>query len=941
MAAGPTVTIPTAEPVLSKFTKITPQEGFGDPNNKYAWSMVNFKGDLYVGTANGNIDFTKPPVGTDGCQIWKYEKTPSGRKWKKVVDDGLVFNGMGDPNNFGMRKMIVWNDDPGGPAIYGTTINIATGCEVWRSYDGETWEIVVGRGAMMTRGFGSGRKNSSARGMSLFKGRLYVGLESNNGGELWRTADGVNWEGPLFKANSLEPAEDSLTLADNCVFDEGTGAGEALFTGNWRLGGFSVYKTYDGINFQKVAWDGITSSTDILTTNIGVHKLVSFNHRLWILTFNIGGFDVYASKPGHAINGNSDWELIATRGFTDIFNMYAWNAEVYNNGVEDRLFIGTCNVINGFCIYSVRPNGEWAVEVGTGSNEPNGFGNSNNYGARMLRTWVDDSDGRTKIAVGTAGIAKACDVYLAEPAFEPPVLAPHIDSISPASGQANTDVSIDGSHFGGSQGGSHVSFGSAGASSYSSWADDQIKCTVPSDVSGTVDVTVTTSGGTSNTVAFTVTASPPQPTPTPPTPPITATTPTWYLAEGSTAWGFDDYISILNLNADACTVKITYMTSNGPVSPANITLPPTSQTTVNPRDFLGSQDFSTKVECLEGKSIAVDRTMTWTGPGAPSPEAHSSIGVTSPEKTWYLAEGSSAWGFECWLLVQNPNNQEATCNVTYMIEGSGPQTVTKKVPASSRATFDMSKDIGSKDASIKVTSDVPVIPERAMYRNNRREGHDSIGTTTPANDYYLAEGTTAWGFTTYVLVQNPNDAAANVTVTYMTGAGPQPQAPFSMPANSRKTIRVNDVVPGKDLSTQVHADKPIIAERAMYWGADKPLGEASHDSIGMDSPHMTFYLPDGQSSDGRETWTLVQNPNAEAVTVQISYLTPSGAGNAVFTDTVPASSRKTYNMAEGGINGRAAIMVTSKTAGQKIMVERAMYWNNRGAGADTIGGYSD
>jgi hypothetical protein len=127
----------------------------------------------------------------------------------------------------------------------------------------------------------------------------------------------------------------------------------------------------------------------------------------------------------------------------------------------------------------------------------------------------------------------------------------------------------------------------------------------------------------------------------------------------------------------------------------------------------------------------------------------------------------------------------------------------------------------------------------------------------------------------------------------------------------------------------------------MYWGADKPLGEASHDSVGMASPHTTFYLPDGQTSEGRETWTLVQNPNAEAVTVQISYLTPSGAGNVVFTDTVPANSRKTYNMADKGINGRAAIMVTSKTAGQKIMVERAMYWNSRGAGTDTIGGYSD
>jgi hypothetical protein len=52
--------------------------------------------------------------------------------------------------------------------------------------------------------------------------------------------------------------------------------------------------------------------------------------------------------------------------------------------------------------------------------------------------------------------------------------------------------------------------------------------------------------------------------------------------------------------------------------------------------------------------------------------------------------------------------------------------------------------------------------------------------------------------------------------------------------------------------------------------------------------------------------------------------------------------RRAFNMAEhSGINGRAAIMVTSKTEGKNIMVERAMYLNNGGAGTDTIGGYED
>jgi len=414
---------------------------------------------------------------------------------------------------------------------------------------------------------------------------------------------------------------------------------------------------------------------------------------------------------------------------------------------------------------------------------------------------------------------------------------------------------------------------------------------------------------------------------------------TWYLAEGTSDWGFDTYVTIENPNNSEVTARVTYMTKDGPKSRPDVKLPAMSQTVINPRNDLGATDFSTRVVCKENKTIAVDRRMIWTGPGAASNEGHASVGVTSPSRTWYLPEGSSNWGFECWLLVQNPNGVAANVSLTYMIEGASPRKVTRTVPANSRASFNMADDIGAKDASVMISSKQPVIAERAMYRNNRREGHDSIGTTSAANDYYLAEGTTDWGFTTYLLVQNPNDSGAKVTLTYMTPSGPVSQEPFRMEANSRKTVKVNDAMPGKDFSTRVHADKPIIAERAMYW--DNGTGQACHDSIGVAKAHSSFYLPDGETYNGKETWTLVQNPNSATVTIEISYLTPTGKDNKTLQDKIPANSRKTYFMADAVPNGRAAIMVKSKTSGKPIMVERAMYWNSRGAGTDTIGGYSD
>jgi hypothetical protein len=441
------------------------------------------------------------------------------------------------------------------------------------------------------------------------------------------------------------------------------------------------------------------------------------------------------------------------------------------------------------------------------------------------------------------------------------------------------------------------------------------------------------------------------------------TYPTWYLPEGSTAWGFQSVINIVNPNDQDLNAKVTYMLADGATRQLDVGLPKSSKVILDPALTVGTTDFSTRVECVQGKTIAVDRTMQWdtgavTGAGATGAGkaigAHNSIGVYAPSNNWFLPEGSSNWDLETWLLIQNPSDVEASCDVTYMIEGIGPKTINHKVPAHSRASFKMENEIGKADASIQVESNVGVISERALYthwtapsgQEMRREGHDSVGATQPAKDFYLAEGSTAWGFMTYVLVQNPNAVTANVTLAFMSTKGPEKYTSFTIPANSRKTVRVNDEYGDNDFSTRVHADRPIVAERAMYWLEDEADGLATHDSIGTSSAHTSWYLPDGNINggvNGTETFTLVQNPNGEKVDVRISYLNMGGKDNVVFSDTLPANSRKTYNMADKypGGTASASIVVECLTPGKKIIVERSMYKDARWSGTDTIGGFSD
>ncbi len=67
-----------------------------------------------------------------------------------------------------------------------------------------------------------------------------------------------------------------------------------------------------------------------------------------------------------------------------------------------------------------------------------------------------------------------------------------IDSLSPATGEVGSEVTIKGSGFGETrENDSYVKFGSVAATEYTSWKDNEIKCRVPAGVSGTVQVKVT------------------------------------------------------------------------------------------------------------------------------------------------------------------------------------------------------------------------------------------------------------------------------------------------------------------------------------------------------------------------------------------------------------------------------------------------------------------
>ena len=266
-------------------------------------------------------------------------------------------------------------------------------------------------------------------------------------------------------------------------------------------------------------------------------------------------------------------------------------------------------------------------------------------------------------------------------------VTPHVDGLSPTSGPIGREITIAGSAFGSTRGASIVSFGSTAAASYGSWSDIQIKCTVPSGISGQVEVKVTTAAGTSNGKTFGVVPGLGD------IDPSSANIGSRVTVSG-TAFGAVQGSSFVSFGGARAVIYDSW--SN------------TAITCYVPAGISGQVEVA--VTTMAGTSDAVPFTVI----------------APSQGYNWYLAEGSTAGGMETFILVQNPGDQEARVRLEFITE-KGPQAgPTAVLPPGTRFTWKANDFITSFNVSTAVYSDQPVVVERAMYGNNRTWAHDSI-----------------------------------------------------------------------------------------------------------------------------------------------------------------------------------------------------------------------
>lgn len=397
--------------------------------------------------------------------------------------------------------------------------------------------------------------------------------------------------------------------------------------------------------------------------------------------------------------------------------------------------------------------------------------------------------------------------------------------------------------------------------------------------------------------------------------PLPAEPISWYFAEGNTMPGFDTWIVIQNPLSEPALARVSFMTQDGLVANQTVRIPPNSRQSVHVNEIVPNALVATRVEAET--SVFAERTVYF------GHDAIGSIGTRSGARSWYLAEGSTQPPFDTWILLLNPNAEETTAHLTFMLENGGTIEVDQPLAPLSRVSFDTNDVVQSAGFATEVRADLPIVVERSMYFGDGG-GHGTIGVKTPGTTWFLAEGDSRPGFDTWILLQNPSTTdVANVAVTFIKDDGTTLVAYYAIDPRTRLSLFADQVVPNTTFGARIDSDQQIIVERSIY-AAD---GAGGHASVAMQIPETEWYLPEGSTRAPYRELLAILNPNAETTQVDVTFTRADGEPAVTQSFVLQPTSRLSIDANTYVPNAEISTRVT---ASNPVVVERSMYWE-RGA----------
>jgi subtilisin-like proprotein convertase family protein len=307
---------------------------------------------------------------------------------------------------------------------------------------------------------------------------------------------------------------------------------------------------------------------------------------------------------------------------------------------------------------------------------------------------------------------------------------------------------------------------------------------------------------------------------------------TWVFAEGSQGF-FHTYLLLLNPNAEATTVTLTFLPEAEPAVVRTYDLPPVSRLVVDASTVpeLIDRSFGTSISAT--RPILAERSMYFGDtPARLFAGGHASTGAADPSTTWFFAEGATGSYFDTYVLLANPGTSPARATLRYLLDSGITITQERTVAPNTRLTVDVEHSdpqLASAAFATQVASDVPIVAERSMYWVGEpgpwTEAHSTTGVIAPGTRWLLAEGRAggAMGFQSYILLANPDAAAAEVRITYLKADGTTVVRTHVVAPTSRHNVNAGAVPELADQSfgalVEVTNGVGIVVERSMYWNS--------------------------------------------------------------------------------------------------------------------------
>ncbi len=417
-------------------------------------------------------------------------------------------------------------------------------------------------------------------------------------------------------------------------------------------------------------------------------------------------------------------------------------------------------------------------------------------------------------------------------------------------------------------------------------------------------------------------ADPPQ---APTMAPADAASAAWYCPGGPLARidQADVSVSLANTTARPVEAQVTALPLAGVADPVErrVRVPALGSMAVRLSDLLGGSKPAGASVLGPGGLVAQQSIRTPEG---------TSVGpcASTASDRWYTAVGSTAAGSSLLLTLLNPFPDEAIVGLAFSTDQGrtvpgGLQGVV--VPGRSLLVVDVDDHARRREA---VAAEVVARRGRLIVGRNFRKGtgsSTSLAAPSPAPTWYLPGGVRADGVANRLVVANPSDQDAELSVELRLQEGAVEPFTLAVPAQERAELNLDDgrVPKGVPYSVAVRSleEVPIVAERSI----ESRSGRS--DVLGGRTPDRAWVAgPVGSGQDA----LAIYNAGEGQAEVTVTPLDGQGVALAGSALRVEPGARGTLRLDDKPPTRTKAVLVESN---QLLVVER-----HSGEGASAQGG---